>query len=60
MHYAGCTAPPSAWLRERYGVDVEADAEALAAELRVQPLPPELRGMALGRRLARSLLPAAA
>jgi choline dehydrogenase-like flavoprotein len=42
--YAGCAAPPPAWLRERYGVDVEADAAALAAELEVAPLVPELRG----------------
>lgn len=47
--YAGCAAPPPAWLRERYGVDVEADAAALARELGVAPLAPELRGAASTR-----------
>jgi choline dehydrogenase-like flavoprotein len=42
--YAGCSAPPPPWLREKYGVDVEAEAAALAAELQVAPLAPELRG----------------
>jgi choline dehydrogenase-like flavoprotein len=42
--YAGCSAPPPPWLRERHGVDVEADAADLAKELRIAPLPPELRG----------------
>jgi choline dehydrogenase-like flavoprotein len=47
--YAGCSAPPPAWLRERYGVDVEADSASLAAELQVAPLPPGLRGEASTR-----------
>jgi choline dehydrogenase-like flavoprotein len=42
--YAGCSAPPPPWLRERHGVDVEADAAALADELRIAPLPSGLRG----------------
>jgi choline dehydrogenase-like flavoprotein len=47
--YAGCSAPPPAWLRDRYGVDIEHDARVLADELRVAPLPPELRGIASTR-----------
>jgi choline dehydrogenase-like flavoprotein len=47
--YAGCAAPPPAWLRDRHGVDVEADATALAAELHVAPLDPALRGRASTR-----------
>jgi choline dehydrogenase-like flavoprotein len=47
--YAGCSAPPPPWLRERHGVDVEAEAAALAAELHVQPLEPALRGAASTR-----------
>jgi choline dehydrogenase-like flavoprotein len=42
--YAGCSAPPPSWLRERHGVDVEQEAAELAAELQVAPLAPELRG----------------
>jgi choline dehydrogenase-like flavoprotein len=47
--YAGCAAPPPAWLKQNYGVDVEEDAAALAQELGVAPLPPELRGTASTR-----------
>lgn len=47
--YAGCSAPPPPWLRERYGVDVEAHADALATELGVAPLPVEQRGAASTR-----------
>jgi choline dehydrogenase-like flavoprotein len=47
--YAGCAAPPPPWLKQRHGVDVEEDAAALAAELHIAPLPPELRGAASTR-----------
>jgi choline dehydrogenase-like flavoprotein len=47
--YAGCAAPPPPWLRERFGIDVEAEADALATELQVAPLAPELRGAASTR-----------
>jgi choline dehydrogenase-like flavoprotein len=47
--YAGCSAPPPAWLRERHGVDVEDDAREIARELGVAPLAPELRGEASTR-----------
>jgi choline dehydrogenase-like flavoprotein len=47
--YAGCSAPPPPWLKSRHGVDVEDDARALVDELRIAPLPPELRGAASTR-----------
>jgi choline dehydrogenase-like flavoprotein len=47
--YAGCSAPPPSWLRERYGVDVQDDAADLARELRVAPLETGLRGAASTR-----------
>jgi len=47
--YAGCAAPPPEWLRNRFGVDVEADSAAFAAELEVRPLEPALRGAASTR-----------
>lgn len=47
--FAGCSAPPPAWLRTRFHVDVETEAAELAAELNVAPLPPELRGAASTR-----------
>src|SRR5688500_16015359 len=42
--YAGCAAPPPVWLREKYGVDIETSAAALAREIGVAPLDPALRG----------------
>jgi choline dehydrogenase-like flavoprotein len=42
--YAGCSAPPPAWLRARHGVDVEREAAELTEELQVRPLPAHLRG----------------
>jgi choline dehydrogenase-like flavoprotein len=42
--FAACASPPLPWWRERYGIDLDADAAAFAAELGVGPLPPELRG----------------
>ena len=47
--YCGCSAPPGAWWRERWGIDLEAHARAAAAELGVAPLPSELRGVASTR-----------
>lgn len=42
--YAGCSAPPPSWLRDRFDVDVRGEAEELHRELQIAPLPPELRG----------------
>lgn len=47
--YCGCSAPPRAWWSERYGIHLEADAEALSEELAIGPLPHELRGPASTR-----------
>ena len=47
--YCGCSAPPGAWWRDSYGVELEEHATAAANELRVAPLPPELRGAASTR-----------
>ncbi len=47
--YCGCSTPPLPWWRERYGVELEGHAEDIARELRIAPLPPELRGQASTR-----------
>ena len=47
--YCGCSSPPAAWWRERHGIDLDDDAAAIADELRIRPLPPELRGEASTR-----------
>lgn len=47
--YCGCSAPPAAWWRDRYRIDLDAEADEAARELRVAPLPAELRGMASTR-----------
>jgi choline dehydrogenase-like flavoprotein len=47
--FAGCSAPPPSWLRERYGVDVEADAAEIASEIGVEPLDVASRGAASNR-----------
>lgn len=47
--YAGCAAPPPAWLRERYGIDIDQEVSETVEELEIAPLPPELRGSASTR-----------
>lgn len=47
--YCGCSAAPASWWGERYGIDLDAEAAEAAAELRVAPLAPELRGRASTR-----------
>ena len=47
--YCGCAAPPPVWLKEKYGVDVEAEAQETIDELNVAPLPEDLRGTASTR-----------
>jgi choline dehydrogenase-like flavoprotein len=47
--YCGCSAPPASWWRDRHGIDLERHAREAAAELRVAPLPPGLRGAASTR-----------
>ncbi len=47
--YTGSAAMPPEWLERRYGIDLKADAERIAAELGVAPLPADLAGAASGR-----------
>jgi choline dehydrogenase-like flavoprotein len=47
--YCGCAAPPPAWMKERYGIDLAAETAEAEDELRVAPLPPEMRGRASTR-----------
>ncbi len=47
--YCGCAAAPPPWMKERYGVDLDAEAREAEAELAVAPLPPEMRGRASTR-----------
>jgi len=51
--YCGCSAPPPPFWRERWGIDIDTDARAAAAELGVAPLPASMRGEA-STRLAES------
>ena len=44
--YCGCAAPPPAWLKDKYGVDIDAEVAGTMAELGIKPLPAELRGQA--------------
>ncbi len=47
--YTGCAAPPPPWLKDTYGVDIEAEVAQAIDELDIKPLPPELRGAASTR-----------
>jgi choline dehydrogenase-like flavoprotein len=47
--FCGCAAPPPDWLRERYGIELEAHVAEAVEELEVAPLPRELRGEASTR-----------
>jgi len=47
--YCGCAAAPPAWMKERYGVDLAAETAEAEEELRIAPLPPEMRGRASTR-----------
>ena len=51
--YCGCAAPPPAWLKERYGVDIDREVTETIEELNIKPLPSELRGEA-STRIARA------
>lgn len=46
--FAGCAAPPL-WLKEKYGIDIEAEVVQTVQGLAIEPLPPELRGEASKR-----------
>ena len=47
--YCGCAAPPPDWLKEKYGVDIDAEVAETIPELGVAVLPEELRGSASTR-----------
>jgi choline dehydrogenase-like flavoprotein len=51
--YAGCAAAPPPWLKYKYGVDIDAEVKETIAELKITPLPADLRGMA-STRIARA------
>jgi choline dehydrogenase-like flavoprotein len=42
--YCGCAAPPPVWLKDKYGVNIEAEVLETIEELEIGPLPEELRG----------------
>lgn len=44
--YCGCAAPPPAWLKGSYGVDIDAEVSETIEELEIGPLPADLRGPA--------------
>jgi choline dehydrogenase-like flavoprotein len=47
--YCGCAAPAPSWLKDKYGVDIEAEVSETIEELQIEPLPEELRGAASTR-----------
>ena len=47
--FCGCAAPPPAWLRDKYGVNIDAEVSETIEELAIAPLPPILRGEASTR-----------
>src|SRR5574342_445146 len=51
--YCGCAAPPPAWWKQRYGVNLDEEVSATIEELEIAPLPAELRGEA-STRIARA------
>lgn len=47
--YCGCAADPPGWLRTKYGVDIEQEAQETTDELQIRELPEDLRGEASTR-----------
>ena len=47
--YTGCAAEPPAWLKDRYGVDIDTEVKQTSEELKIRPLPEEFRGTASTR-----------
>jgi choline dehydrogenase-like flavoprotein len=47
--YCGCAAPPPAWFKTKYGLDIDAEVSETIEELEIEPLPAELRGEASTR-----------
>jgi len=42
--YCGCAAPPPAWFKAKYGLDIDTEVSETIEELEIEPLPPDLRG----------------
>jgi choline dehydrogenase-like flavoprotein len=51
--YTGCAAAPPPWLKDKYGVDIDAEVKETIDELKITPLPADLRGIA-STRIARA------
>ncbi|MFQ5612803.1 MAG: GMC family oxidoreductase N-terminal domain-containing protein [Anaerolineae bacterium] len=51
--FTGSAAPPPAWLKDKYGLDIDQEVSETVEELEIAPLPAELRGRA-STRLARA------
>ena len=47
--YCGCAAPPPAWLKRKYSVDIDEEVSETIEELEIAPLSAELRGEASTR-----------
>ena len=47
--FTGSSAPPPAWLKDRYGIDIDLEVSETSEELEIAPLPAELRGRASTR-----------
>jgi choline dehydrogenase-like flavoprotein len=47
--FTGSSAPPPAWLKDRYGIDIDHEVSETIEELGIAPLPAELRGRASTR-----------
>lgn len=44
--YCGCAAPPPAWFKTKFGLDIDTEVSETIEELEIEPLPAELRGEA--------------
>jgi choline dehydrogenase-like flavoprotein len=44
--YCGCSAPPPPWLKKKYRIDIDKEVDETVKELKIAPLPEELRGRA--------------
>jgi choline dehydrogenase-like flavoprotein len=47
--YCGCSARPPEWFKTKYGIDLDRYVNETMDELKIAPLPPDLRGAASAR-----------
>ncbi|MFO7965783.1 MAG: GMC family oxidoreductase N-terminal domain-containing protein [Desulfobacterales bacterium] len=47
--FAGCASVPPPWLKEKYGLDIDAEVSETIGQLGIEPLPEHLRGEASTR-----------